>query len=172
MIRKCGRVGRSHCAVIVTDGDAMQRKTSGAGGRWWSAEEWRRLTRPAPPPRRRRALCWCSWCCCLLFAGAAGLRGSIRFASRSFFVVRLHSAPGRRHECKWENGLRTHLDGLLGLGHNGLSGRLEGGFHNGPGCAGELGTERERDGREVVGWRIGRRVLERLGVLIWGQMGQ
>jgi len=144
---KRGRVGRSHCAVIVTDGDAMQRRTSGAEGRWWSAEEWRRLTRPAPPPRRRRALCWCSWCCCLLFAGTAGLRGSVRFTSCSLFRSSVALSPGAT-SVSGENGLRTHLDGLLGLGHNGLRGWLGGGFHGGFDCGGELGTLRDRGTEE------------------------
>jgi hypothetical protein len=78
-------------------------------------------------------------CCCWLFTGAAGFIASIGI--RGDFAVNL-AAP-----C--DQGLRTHLDGLLGLGCNGLSG-LGGGFHLGGECKDILG-ERGEGGLSAAG---------------------
>jgi hypothetical protein len=83
-------------------------------------------------------------CCCWLFTGAAGFIASIRFGDGQL---------GRPRD-QIDRQLRTHLDGLLGLGRNGLSG-LGGGFHLGVLC---------EDIYEVG--REGYRLLERLGALI------
>jgi hypothetical protein len=59
---------------------------------------------------------------------AVGYLPALRGSSHLFVSTGFRSQRGRPPQLDGQR-LRTHLDGLLGLGCNGLSGRFGGGFH-------------------------------------------